>query len=142
MKEAFGELSIPLLREVPLCHELTFATSGRVANYKGAKGSVCAYSGGVEWAPVRDLKFRAAYSRSVRAPYLGDPYAPSGQNFAPAPNDPCSARNLATGSATRVANCNPAGRPANYDFVYTSSLGPNPMTPRPDLLPAALGSCA
>ncbi len=122
VKEAFGELSIPLLRDVPLFHELTFAASGRVANYKGATGTVYAYSGGVEWAPVRDLKFRAAYSRSVRAPYLGDLYSPSGQNFAPAPNDPCSARNLATGSATRVANCNAAGRPATYDFVYTSSL--------------------
>ena len=28
----------------------------------------------------------------------------------------------ATGSANRVANCNAAGRPADYDFVYTSSL--------------------
>lgn len=122
VKEAFAELRVPLLKDVPLFQELTFSGSGRVANYKGATGTVYAYSGGVDWAPVDDLRFRAAYSKSVRSPYLGDLYSTQSQNFAAAPNDPCSARNLATGSATRSANCTAAGRPANYDFVYTSSL--------------------
>jgi outer membrane receptor protein involved in Fe transport len=122
VKEAFGELSIPLLKDVPFFQELTFTGSGRVAKYKGAIGTVYAYSGGVDWAPIRDLRLRAAYSKSVRSPYLGDLFSAQSQNFSPAPNDPCSARNLATGSATRSANCTAAGRPANYDFVYTSSL--------------------
>ena len=120
--EAFAELSVPVLKDVPFFQELTFSGSGRVAKYKGATGTVYAYSGGVDWAPIRDLKFRAAYSKSVRSPYLGDLYSTQSQNFAGAPNDPCSARNLATGSATRSANCTAAGRPATYDFVYTSSL--------------------
>jgi outer membrane receptor protein involved in Fe transport len=45
-----------------------------------------------------------------------------GQNFAGNFNDPCSTRNIGTGSATRAANCAAAGRPANYDFAYTASL--------------------
>jgi outer membrane receptor protein involved in Fe transport len=122
VKEAFGEIRIPLLKDMPLFHELTFSGSGRVAKYKGSVGTVYAYSGGVDWAPIPDIRFRGTYSRSVRAPYLGDLYSPQSQNFAGAPNDPCAARNLATGSATRSANCTAAGRPATYDFVYTSSL--------------------
>jgi outer membrane receptor protein involved in Fe transport len=122
VKEAFAEVSIPLVRDVFLLKELTLSGSGRVADYKGSAGTVYAYSGDVTWRPVSDLLLRGSYSRSVRAPYLGDTFSVAGQNFTPAPNDPCSARNINTGSATRAANCAAAGRPAGYDFVYTSSL--------------------
>jgi outer membrane receptor protein involved in Fe transport len=122
VKEVFGELRVPLLADMPFFHELTFNASGRVADYKGATGTVFAYSGGVEWAPIRDVRFRGTYSESVRAPNLSELYSDQSQNYAPAPSDPCSQRNLATGSANRVANCNAAGRPATYDYVYTSSL--------------------
>jgi outer membrane receptor protein involved in Fe transport len=122
VKELFGEVSVPLLKDVPGFKDLTLTASGRVADYKGSTGTVYAYSGGVDWQPIQDLRLRGSYSRSVRAPNLNELFSAQGQNFAPAPNDPCSARNLATGSATRVANCNAAGRPANFDFVYTSSL--------------------
>ena len=122
VKEAFGELRVPLIKDLPLIRELTLTGSGRVSDYKGSAGTVYAYSGGVEYRPVEDLMLRGSYSRSVRAPNLGELYSAQSQNFAPAPNDPCSARNLATGSSNRVANCNAAGRPAGYDYVYTASL--------------------
>jgi len=122
VKEAFAEISIPLVKDVFLLKELTLNASGRVADYKGGAGTVYAYSGSASWRPVSDLLLRASYARSVRAPYLGDVYSLPGQNFTPAPADPCSARNINTGSATRAANCAAAGRPAGYDFVYTSSL--------------------
>ena len=122
VKEAFGEIRVPLLRDLPFIKELTLSASGRVADYKGNTGTVYAYDGRVEYSPVADLRFRAAYSRSVRAPNLTELFNELSQNFAPAPNDPCSARNIATGAATRAANCAAAGRPADYDFVYTSSL--------------------
>lgn len=122
VKEAFAEISVPILKDVPLFQELTLTGSGRVSDYNNAVGTVWTYAGGVDWSPVRDLRFRAAYSRAIRSPALRDLFAAQGQNFAPAPNDPCSARNIATGTSTRAANCTAAGRPANYDFVYTSSL--------------------
>jgi outer membrane receptor protein involved in Fe transport len=102
--------------------ELTIHGSGRVADYKGGAGTVYAYSGDVTWRPVSDLLLRGSYSRSVRAPYIGALFTPQVQNFTPAPNDPCAARNLSTGSSTRAANCAAAGRPADYDFVYNQSL--------------------
>ena len=122
VKEAFAEVSVPLLKDFFLAKELTLTGSGRVSDYKGNTGTVYTYAGGVDWRPIQDIHFRGAYSRAIRAPNLSELYSAQGQNFAPAPNDPCSARNLATGSATRAANCSAAGRPAAYDFVYTSSL--------------------
>lgn len=122
VKEAFGEVALPLVKDLPLLRELTVTGSGRVASYKGSVGTVYAYSGGVDWAPFRDLRIRASYSRSVRAPYLGELYSSQSQNFAPGFADPCSARAINTGSTTRAANCAAAGLPAGYDYVYSSSL--------------------
>ncbi len=122
VKEGFAEVNVPLIKDVFLLKELTLSGSARVASYGGAVGTQVAYSGGADWRPVDQLRFRGTYSRSVRAPYLGELYSPQSQNFTPAPADPCSARNIGTGSSTRAANCAAAGRPANYDYVYTSSL--------------------
>jgi outer membrane receptor protein involved in Fe transport len=122
VKEAFGEVRIPLLARTPFFHELTVTAAGRVADYSGETGSVFAWNAGAEWAPIRDLRFRGNYSRAVRAPSLLELFDPLGQNFAPAPQDPCSLRNINQGSATREANCRAAGVPANFDYVYVQSL--------------------
>lgn len=123
VKELYGELSVPLLKDTPFFHSLSLSASGRVADYNlGTTGTVFAWSVGGEWAPIRDIRFRGSYSKSIRAPNLVDLYSVPGQNFAPAFNDPCSARNINTGSSTRAANCAAAGRPAGYDFVYQQSL--------------------
>ena len=61
----------------------------------------------------------------MRAPNLADLYTPQGQNFTPGNPpffDPCSARNIGAGPASRAANCATAGRPAGYDYVYTATL--------------------
>lgn len=122
VKEVFGEVSIPLLKDMPFAHALTVTASGRIADYKGATGTVYTYSTGVDYAPIEDLRLRASYSRSVRAPNLSELYSEQSQNFAPGFSDPCSARNIGQGSSTRAANCAAAGRPAGYDFVYVQSL--------------------
>ena len=122
VKEAFGEILIPLVKDVPFLKELTVTGSGRISDYKGATGTVYSYGGQAIWRPIDDLTLRGSYTRAIRAPNLNELYSAQGQNFAPAPNDPCSARNLNAGSANRAANCAAAGRPANYDFVYIQSL--------------------
>ena len=122
VKEAYGEVRIPLLRDMPFFQELTVTGSGRISDYKGATGTTYSYGGEVTWRPLQDIRFRGAYNRAVRAPNLVDLYSEVSQNFAPAPNDPCSLRNIGTGSATRAANCRADGIPASYDFVYTSSI--------------------
>ncbi|WP_238475353.1 TonB-dependent receptor domain-containing protein [Sphingomonas cavernae] len=121
VKEAYGELRIPVLKDVPFFHELTFNAAGRIADYKGSTGTVYAYNGGVEWAPIPDIRFRANYARSVRAPNLTELYAPLGQNFG-AFADPCALDQIGTGSSTRAANCRAAGVPANFNYQYAATL--------------------
>jgi outer membrane receptor protein involved in Fe transport len=122
VKELYGEIRIPLLKDMPFFHELTLSAAGRVADYKGGTGTVFAYNAGADWAPVRDLRFRGNWSHAVRAPSQGELFSQQGQNFAPGFVDPCSARNVGTGAATRAANCLAAGIPATYDFVYLQSI--------------------
>ncbi|HJS11299.1 TonB-dependent receptor domain-containing protein [Sphingopyxis sp.] len=122
VKELFGELRIPLLKETPFFEELTLTGAGRIADYKGATGTVYSYNAGVDWAPIGDIRFRANYSRAVRAPNLVDLYTPLGQNFAPPPVDPCALDSIGEGSATREANCRADGVPVGYNFQYQSSL--------------------
>lgn len=122
VREAFAEVNVPLLKDMPFANQLTVKGAGRISKYKGIDETIKTY--GVEgiYSPIRDITFRGAYNRSVRAPNLSELYSAQGQNFAPGFVDPCSERNLATGSANRAANCAAAGRPAGYDFVYSSSL--------------------
>jgi outer membrane receptor protein involved in Fe transport len=122
VKEAYGEILVPILSDTPFFEKLQVRGNGRISDYKGATGTVYTYGGEAIWSPVRDLTFRGTYARSVRAPNLTELYSAAGQNFAPSFVDPCSARNIGTGSATRAANCAAAGIPANYDFVYSQSL--------------------
>ncbi|NIJ08801.1 outer membrane receptor protein involved in Fe transport [Sphingomonas vulcanisoli] len=119
--EGFGEVRVPLLKDLPLIKEFTVAGSARYSSYKGSAGKVWTYNGNADWAPISDIRFRSTYSRSVRAPNITELYSQQSANFATF-TDPCSARNIAAGSATRAANCAAAGIPASYDYVYIQSL--------------------
>jgi outer membrane receptor protein involved in Fe transport len=103
VKEAFAEVRLPILSNLPFFDELTVTGAGRVADYGGSIGTVFAYNGGVEWSPIRDVRFRANYGRSVRAPGIRQTSDPLSQNFA-AFNDPCLPQNLGS-NPNRPANC-------------------------------------
>ncbi|RMB52193.1 TonB-dependent receptor-like protein [Sphingomonas sp. PP-CE-3A-406] len=105
VKEAYGELRIPLLRDLPFIHELTLNGAGRVSDYNGTTGTIYTYNGGVEWSPIRDIRFRGNYGRAVRAPNYTETGSPLGQDFAPGFQDPCRPTNIGSGSQTRAANC-------------------------------------
>ncbi|MGZ8361378.1 MAG: TonB-dependent receptor domain-containing protein, partial [Allosphingosinicella sp.] len=105
VKEAFAELRIPILADMPFFHELSISGAARVADYGGGTGTVWAYNAGADWAPIRDLRFRGNYSRAVRAPNVSETAFPLVPNFAPNFVDPCNPTAIAQGSATRAANC-------------------------------------
>lgn len=104
VKEAFGEIQIPILAERPFFHELTLSGAARVAEYQGNVGTVWSYNAGVEWAPVRDIRFRGNYSRAVRAPNVSETAFPLVPNFAPGFSDPCRPSSI-NAAANRAANC-------------------------------------
>jgi outer membrane receptor protein involved in Fe transport len=123
VKEAFTEVRIPILKDLPFVRELTVTGAARVSDYKlGRTGTVWAYNAEAEWSPIRDIRFRGAYGRSVRAPNLGELFFPLSQNFAPGFQVPCALSRRNSGSSNRAANCLAAGVPANFNFQYSSSL--------------------
>ncbi|HTK58259.1 MAG TPA: TonB-dependent receptor [Sphingomicrobium sp.] len=119
VNEVFGELRLPILKD-QFIDELTISGAARYAKYK-TFGGVWAYNLGGELAPIKDIRFRANYSRAVRAPSLADAYTPLGTNFTPAPTDPCDINSI-NDTPNRAANCAADGVPVGYTFQYLSSL--------------------
>lgn len=105
VKEAFAEVRIPILADVPFFEELSLSGAARVSDYGGAVGTTWAYNGGFEWQVVPDIRIRGQYGRSVRAPNLTETAFPLTQNFAPGFSDPCLPQNIGNGTANRAANC-------------------------------------
>ena len=103
VKELFGEIQIPLLRDTPFFENLTVSGAARVADYGGNTGTVWAYNAGIEWAPIRDIRFRGNYGRAVRAPNVSETGFPLVPNFAPGFVDPCSPNAIGSGTTFRAA---------------------------------------
>ena len=122
VKEAFGEIRLPLIKDVPLLRELEVSGAARVSDYSlGTTGTVWAYNGSVVWSPVEGVRLRGNYGRSVRAPNQVELFTPFGQNFSLV-NDPCDVTQVGQGSPNRAANCIAAGIPAGTSIIYSSSL--------------------
>ena len=124
--EGYAEVDVPIIKDRPFFNELSLSGAGRVARYKGSTGTVYAYNGGAIYSPVRDIRFRVNYSRSVRAPTLGDLYSSQSQDYASV-DDPCDVNFINKGKATRAANCAAAGVPAGYEDSVTRA-GSLPIT--------------
>ena len=118
VKEAFGEVSIPLLKDFTLAKELTLSGAARVSDYNTSVGTVWAYNLQGIWAPIRDLRLRAAYATSVRAPTQDDLFSPFSQNFAQIA-DPCDIASI--GAGNRRANCLAAGVPAVFNAALVAA---------------------
>jgi outer membrane receptor protein involved in Fe transport len=113
IKEAFGEIRLPIARDLPFLRELTVEAAARISDYSaGPSEPTVAYNIGATWAPLRDLRFRGSYARSVRAPTLSDLFATESQTFA-AISDPCSQTNI-NNNPNRVRNCADAGVPTTF----------------------------
>ena len=113
VKEVFGELEFPILRDLPFAHELTVTGAARYSDYNTAANTTFAWNANAVWAPVRDIRFRGNYSKSVRVPTQSDLFTPPTQNFAFL-NDTCDVLFIGTGSPNRAANCAAAGVPVGF----------------------------
>jgi iron complex outermembrane recepter protein len=71
VSEAFAEVDVPLLSQVPLARSLDFNGAARYAHYSGS-GGIWAWKGGIDWSLNSALRFRATRSRDVRAGTLSE----------------------------------------------------------------------
>ncbi len=126
VKEAFGELLVPILKDRSFTKDLTLDLGYRYSKYDRFAGK-STYKADVSWAPIEEIRFRGGYSIAFRAPSLLDLLGPTtvGQiNIGPLPSagDPCaftsSLRTGANGSKV-AALCVAQGVPSNQIATYT-----------------------
>ncbi len=114
--EAFAEIRIPLLKDMPFFKEFTIEAATRVSNYSvGNTGTVWSYNAGAMWRPFNDLRLRANYGRATRAPTPNDLFSAQSQTFLNGLVDPCGQQNI-NANPNRVANCAAAGVPTTQTF--------------------------
>lgn len=124
VKEAFLELEVPLLRDVPFFKALDFNGAVRRTDYS-TSGAVTTWKAGLSWQVYSDLRLRGTRSRDIRAPSLYELYqrgtsAYNGQLFDPITNTTASnVRTLTLGNANlrpEVANT------TTFGLVYSPSF--------------------
>ena len=110
VNEIYAELNAPILANVPAVELLELNGAVRYSDYSRS-GSTTNFKGGVNWKPVRDLRFRGSYSEGFRAPTIGELFG-TPTRFDQELADPCSADQNPTGQV--LANCQAQGVPAGY----------------------------
>ncbi|MEP6343433.1 MAG: TonB-dependent receptor [Maricaulaceae bacterium] len=91
----YGELKIPLVEGLPFAQNITLDLAGRYSDYNTTGGNET-YKIGGSWAVNDQLRFRGNYNRAVRAPNIGELFAPVAQGF-PGAQDPCSSAGAVNG---------------------------------------------
>ncbi len=129
VKEAYGELSVPIFKNQTFAKELTLDLAGRVTDYK-TSGTVATYKAGLSWMVVEGLRLRATQSRDIAAPSLFDLYAgPNVRNLGIV--DPLTNQQVVT-SIVNQGNVNLQPEKAN-----TTTIG---LVLRPAALPGVTAS--
>ena len=85
--EAFGELQIPILKNLVGVKDLSGNISGRWSDYN-TFGSVENYKLSLNYSPTRDIRFRANVASGTRQPAISEAFGGDTLSFNTA-NDPC-----------------------------------------------------
>jgi outer membrane receptor protein involved in Fe transport len=111
VKEVFAEVSIPVLRDMPLADNVTIGAAYRYSDYGSDEVDTIDYQTdtwnvNARWAFNDVIAVRGAVARAVRAPNIVNLFQARQQTFESIA-DPCSTSNVNTGNdpATRRANC-------------------------------------
>jgi outer membrane receptor protein involved in Fe transport len=101
--EVFAEASLPLMNGRKFAEELSLEAAYRYSDYSTI-GNTGTWKIGGQWAPIRDVTFRATVAEAVRAPNIGEAFGAENQTFEFI-TDPCDVGELATGTQFRQGNC-------------------------------------
>jgi outer membrane receptor protein involved in Fe transport len=93
--EAFGELIAPIVQDKPFFHSLTLEAGVRYSHYTvdapgTPKFNTTTWKAGGSWEPIESLKIRGNYARAVRAPNIGELFAPVSTGLTTIDDDPCA----------------------------------------------------
>lgn len=79
VKEAFGELMVPLLKDSPFGRRLSLDLAGRITDYS-TSGTVKTWKAGLDYSINDSIRLRATRSRDIRAPSLAELFQRSGSS--------------------------------------------------------------
>lgn len=130
--ELFGEVAVPVLRDLPFIQSLDVTGAYRFSDYSTIS-TTHTWNVGGQWRITDDVMVRASRARAVRAPNISELFLPQSQTFKII-TDPCDYRNVEAGSEFRLANCTAAlgFDPVAAQFINTTSssvegvIGGNP----------------
>lgn len=124
VKEAFGEVVVPVIKDAPLIKSLDFNGALRVTDYS-TSGRVETWKLGGTWDVNGDLRFRGTRSRDIRAPNLNDLFAAGSTNGIGIQVPNSSAQVLINASASGNKNLTPEiASTTSFGLVYRPSFVP------------------
>jgi iron complex outermembrane receptor protein len=106
VKEAYAELNVPILKDMPFAHQLSARAAGRISDYSTV-GTTKTWEIGGDYAPIEDIRFRATLAKATRAPNIGELFTGPSQTFPTGLVDPCLDI-TATGGGALGDNCRAA----------------------------------
>jgi len=106
VKEVYGEVLIPILKDVPFATALNLTLGDRYSKYSNF-GSTNNWKAAIEYRPIEDLLLRGTVSKVFRAPTVSNIFSGFGSD-APQLIDPCDGLD-ATGLAAHSAVCKGIG---------------------------------
>lgn len=94
VSEAFAELLVPVVKNLPFAKEVTLDLGYRYSDYN-LFGGVSTWKADASWTPIDTIRFRGGFQRAIRAPSVGELFAPTvtgNLNIGAPPNagDPCA----------------------------------------------------
>jgi iron complex outermembrane receptor protein len=122
VEEGFGELKVPIVRNLPLLYDVSVDLSGRYSHYSDFGGQFT-YKGTADWKVTDWLAVRGTYGTAFRAPALFELFLANQTGFlGQAQIDPCI--NFGTSGVSPVIqkNCASLGLPPNFPGLGSSAL--------------------
>jgi outer membrane receptor protein involved in Fe transport len=115
VNEVYGEILIPLARELPLVHAFNLDVGARYSKYS-TFSSTENNKYALEYRPISDLLIRSTYADIFRAPTIQNLYGGFSQD-APTYVDPCNGISTSTANSTPGQNaaCQNVSRNGSYD---------------------------
>ncbi|OHT20621.1 TonB-dependent receptor [Edaphosphingomonas haloaromaticamans] len=101
--ELYGEVEVPLLRDLPFARRLEIEGAYRLSSYSDNPDTHTWKAGG-SWEPIAGFTLRGVFSHSIRVPNFGELFSPLSQAIYGHINDPCQAGAILQ-NANRIVNC-------------------------------------
>jgi outer membrane receptor protein involved in Fe transport len=116
VREAYAEVFVPILKDMPFFHALNITLGDRYSKYSSF-GSTSNWKVALEWRPIEDVLLRGTVSKVFRAPTIGDVFGAPAASAPSLGSDPCDFAGPAGAPNPNAGNPACRGVPATGPFT-------------------------